>query len=101
MSRISKAFFIILTGVFFTRAVLEVDAFGCDNTFFDAYDTYIHPDAGNPVTVTINAQTAHPIFDFNESVEVPYFSERIQTIFTPPDGRCSPPLFITYSSWRI
>jgi hypothetical protein len=37
-----KILVIAVFGFFFSIATLEIDAFGCDNTFFDAYDSYVH-----------------------------------------------------------
>src|SRR6267154_3069490 len=44
MEKHLKIFLIAVIGFFFSLATLEIDAFGYDNTFFDAYDSYVHVD---------------------------------------------------------
>ncbi|SRR5260221_3513314 len=44
MQKYLKIVLIAVVGFFFSIATLEIDAFGYDNTFFDAYDSYVHVD---------------------------------------------------------
>jgi hypothetical protein len=44
MQKRPKIVWIAVIGFFFSIATLEIDAFGYDNTFFDAYDSYVHVD---------------------------------------------------------
>src|SRR6267378_7581910 len=44
MPSILKILLITLVGFFFSIAILEIDVFDYDNTFFDAYDSYVQVD---------------------------------------------------------
>lgn len=44
MQKHLKIVLIAIIGLFFSIATLEIDTFGYDNTFFDAYDSYVHVD---------------------------------------------------------
>jgi hypothetical protein len=101
MARLSKAIFFTLTSLLFLCNALEVDACGVDNTFFDAYDTYVQSDTGRNIQSSVALEQRFVIVGLTE-----YAGKASELKFPEPrvrssPGYYSPPLFIAHSNWRI
>jgi hypothetical protein len=97
--------FLILTGICFALAILEIHGEDSHNTFFDQDDTYIQ---SNNQNVELNSHIEKQKDFSNEfryfvTITFTLFSSEIKTAYVspPPKNFNSKKIFLQNSVWRI